>query len=194
MRRDQVFQALWVCAGLVGVFPAKAADDEVLLATLEAQVARQEYLEAAGDVYRFPEIGDRVIAWLRRQAEAGIPPLQYELSRRIWSATPEEALKWYARGYTARSLDFAQCTDRPTNQLYVLMLGMYSPLRDKALAEPKRYAAALEEAISWNANRSKHPGPEWICQKGVLAEPHAKQARDKQLQELREGIERLRVR
>ena len=171
-----------------------AISSDLPVDSLNERVAKRQYLEAAGDIYARPEVSSDVLAWLEKQAQAGIPPLQYELSRRIWDTQAEEALKWYARGYVARSLDFSQCADRANNQLYMLMLGMYSPLRDRALAQPKRYAGAMEDAIRWNEERSQPPGPEWICRKGVLPEPLAKQARDKQLQEVREGIERLKAR
>jgi hypothetical protein len=181
-------------AVIVGCASGARIPRDPLLDSLDRRVEDQQYLEAAVDIYRIPALSPQVLAWLVEKAEAGIPPLQYELSRRTWAADPIGGLRWYARGYVARSLDFSQCSDRGTNPVYLGMLGLYRNLRDKALEAPRAYASAVEEAIMWNERRSSPPSAHWICGNMILPEGQRAREKQSQLEEIRAGIARLRAR
>lgn len=164
-----------------------------LLISLNQRLEMHQYLEAAVDLYRIPTLSPEQLAWLEEKAGAGIPPLEYELSRRMWATDPSAALQWYARGYVGRSLDFSQCSDRARNPVYIAMLGVYGPLRDRALDRRADYATALEGAVHVVQGRSDTHGPEWICGAMLLPSSQRQAAKQAQLAEIQAGIARLRV-
>lgn len=170
-----------------------ADPSDPFLISLNQRLEKQQYMEAAVDLYRVPSLSPEQLAWLEEKAGAGIPPLEYELSRRMWASSPAAALRWYAQGYVGRSLDFSQCADRARNPVYIAMLGVYGNLRDKALDKPDEYAAALEDAIEVVKRRSDTRGPRWICGTMLLPASQREQARQSQLKEIQAGIARLRA-
>src|SRR5207245_8819744 len=104
------------------------------------------------------------IVWLRAQAELGHVPLQYELAVLVFPSNRSEALKWYARGRLARTLDGAECKS-PTASLTarVILDNRAAAVRDAGAADAAEFQAAIADALSWEASRTRRPSPEWIC-------------------------------
>lgn len=131
--------------------------------------------------------------WLLQKAQSGVPPFQYELSRQFQQRNMPGTLEWFAKAYVVRSLDFAECTDKARNPTNMVLVTFYAPLLDLALKNPTTYAEALEKAIEWERSRKMRPTSEWICNGAILPLEGRSAARAKQLDEIRAGISRLKL-
>lgn len=81
------------------------------VADLDKQYAQGRYLEAVIKLHEMPALDPEVTKWLADKAQAGVPPFQYEYSRRLADSDMPAAIRWFARGFVVRSLDVAECTE-----------------------------------------------------------------------------------
>lgn len=161
---------------------------------LEFQVRTDKSLEATLSLYKKDFLEPNELTWLYSRAFQGIPPLQYELSRRIHQGLlPGSSVEWFAKGYVLRSLDAAECSKGTLNPGDMVLRTLYAPLHDLALKNPSVYADELERAIEWEAKRSNRASSKWICGDLVMQSDVRQLARTKQLEEIRQGIIRLRA-
>lgn len=118
-------------------------------------------------LHRLREIGiagEEKIGWLRHQAELGHVPLQYELAVMLFPRDREESFKWYARARLARTLDAAECARGQASLGQRVELDSRSDyVRDAAVADPKAFNHAIEEAFEWDSKRRSLPPANWIC-------------------------------
>lgn len=139
------------------------------------------------------EIDLNAFGWLVQKAMSGVPPFQYELGRQFYQRNSPGALEWYAKGYVVRSLDFAECANKTRSATNFAITNFYAPLQDWAIKEPVAYADALTKAIQWEQTRAIRPASEWVCDGASLPPEERAAARAKQTEEIRAGIERLRL-
>ena len=187
------FAVCWAlaCCLLLGTARHAAAQT---LAELDKQYAEGRYLEAVIKLHGMPALDPEVAKWLAGKAEAGVPPFQYEYSRRLAESDMPAAIRWFARAFVVRSLDVAECTEWTRAPGHVAIRRLYLPLNDKVLAHPALYAAEAEQAIEWERSRPERPSARWICEDLMLPAEQRQAARDKQTARIREGIARLKAR
>lgn len=179
------------CCVVLGISRHAAAQT---LAELDKQYAEGRYLEAVIKLHEMPALDPEVAGWLAGKAEAGVPPFQYEYSRRLAESDMPAAIRWFARGFVVRSLDVAECTEWTRAPGHVAIRQRYASLNDKVLAHPALYAAEAEQAIEWERKRAERPSARWICEDLMLPAEQRQAARDKQTARIREGIGRLKAR
>lgn len=115
---------------------------------LDAMVRDGQLADATFALARLPELTPEQSVWLAQKAHAGTPPFQYEYSRRLLMAQDVPgAVRWYARGYLARSLDFVECTDRGRNVVHMIIGTLYRSVLDVALKDRPAYAREIAEAV-----------------------------------------------
>lgn len=163
------------------------------VAELEKQYAEGRYLETVVKLNQLPALDPEVAKWLAAKAEAGVPPFQYEYSRRLADSDVPAAVRWFARGFVVRSLDVSECTRWTRTPGHVAIRQMYSALNDKVLAHPALYAAEAEDAIEWERKRPERPSAQWICENQMIPAEQRQAARDRQTVRIREGIARLKA-
>ncbi len=170
--------------------------DSGAIATLDGQYAQGRYIEAMVQLHKMQTLDADVSGWLAEKAQSGVPPFQYEYSRRVVSTDMAAAIRWFARGFVVRSLDFAECADRERapNPGHIVIANLYSSLFDRVLAQPSLYASEAEQAIEWEQQRAQRPPSTWICENRVLPDGAKQAARERQSAELRAGIARLKAR
>jgi hypothetical protein len=101
--------------------------------------------------------------WIRKTAEDGHVPLQFELSHVLATSSPSEALRWFAIARIGGILDVARCVEkRRTLTIQALAMKYQTSVRS-ALADRSKYAAALNEALEWHERHPNRPLPIWIC-------------------------------
>lgn len=171
---------------------ATAQTSVISVASLEEKINAGRNVEALLDLYKSPDLPDDVFSWLRAKSEEGLPPLQYELSRRLISTKLDEGVLWYARAYMARSLDFSQCIDRRQNPIYMTIATIYAPVLDKVLIDKPKYGKALEVAVKWESERKLKPSPAWICGDAYVKGEEGVKVRNAKLQETFSDIARLK--
>jgi hypothetical protein len=179
------------CLILLGISRYAAAQG---VAELEKQYAEGRYLEAVIKLHEVPALDPEVSKWLAGKAEAGVPPFQYEYSRRLADSDMPAAIRWFARGFVVRSLDVAECTEWTRAPGHIAIRQRYSSLNDKVLAQPAVYAAEAEQAIDWERRRPERPSARWICDDRMLPVEQRQAARERQTIRIREGIARLKAR
>lgn len=134
------------------------------LQAIDPLVERQDYNAALARLKQAKASDDEKRSWLRRQAEAGHVPMQYELAVVVFPTDREEALKWYARGRLARTLDAAECiADRNSLGARIMLDERAAEVRDAGVANPQQFQVAIRQALEWEATRQLRPSPGWIC-------------------------------
>ena len=139
------------------------ANAQLTVANLETQLANGQNVQALMDIYKSANLPNEVSLWLDAKAEEGVPPFQYEVSRRLIATNFEQGVKWYARAFIARSMDLSQCRDKNRNPVRMVIGTLYAPVQDQVLTKRSMYGQALEEAIKWEQSRKTKPTPHWIC-------------------------------
>lgn len=161
--------------------------------SLDRLVERGLLAEANFSLHQLKDLTPPLFQWLKAKAEAGVPPFQYEYSFRLLPTEPVLAMRWYARAYLARSLDFAECSDRGRNAIHMAIGTIYGPVQQEALKNRPAYAEELEGAILWESERSSKPDSAWLCPGQQLQSEKRVQARAAQLNDIKESINRLRA-
>lgn len=159
---------------------------------LETMYRKGYAVEAMMKLSQTQALDPDVFGWLTQKALSGVPPFQYELSRRFQQLNIPGSLEWLAKAYVVRSLDLAECSDKTRNPVNLVLTTFYAPLIESALKEPVAYAEALERAIEWEQVRKKRPSSTWICNQAILSAEEREVARAKQLDQIRAGIGRLK--
>lgn len=167
--------------------------DTATVESLDRLVERGLLAEANFSLHRVKDLPPPLSQWLQAKAEEGIPPFQYEYSLRLLPTEPVLAMRWYARAYLARSLDFAECSDRGRNAIHMVIGTVYGPVQQEALKNPPAYAEELEGAILWESQRQSKPDSAWLCLGQQLPLEKRAPARAAQLAEIIESINRLRT-
>lgn len=160
---------------------------------LDQQVARGQFAEANFSIHQIKDLSPELSRWLKDKAEVGIPPLQYEYSFRLLPTDPNAAVRWYARAYVARSLDFSECLDRGRNPIHMAIGTIYAPVQDIALKNRPDYAKELDGALTWESDRLIKPDSAWLCAGQQLPPDKRAQARAAHLNAIKESIDRLRA-
>lgn len=163
------------------------------VANLDRLIERGSFAEANFSLHQLKDLSPQLSQWLRERAEAGIPPFQYEYSFRLLATDPALAVRWYARAYVARSLDFAECSDRGRNPIHMIIGTIYSPVQQEALKNRPAYAEELENAILWESERITKLDSAWLCPGQQVQFDKRAQAREAQLADIKESIGRLRA-
>ena len=161
------------CIGFVLAGGATGGDYDAALQALDRLVERQEYTRAVIGIRRIEMDTERRIAWLRRHAETGHPPLQNELAIELLDRDLVASLKWFARGRLARILDAAECRAAGVSKFPDPPL---ERVRIAAVANPDLLLKASDEAIEWATGTFKRPSSRWICGSREPLETEAKRA------------------
>lgn len=161
--------------------------------SLDRLVERGLLAEANFSLHQLKDLPLPLFQWLKAKAEAGVPPFQYEYSFRLLPTEPALAMRWYARAYLARSLDFAECSDRGRNAIHMAIGTIYGPVQQEALKNRPAYAEELEGAILWESERLSKPDSAWLCPGQQQQSEKRGQARAAQLADIKESINRLRA-
>jgi len=160
----------WAVVGLLAIVSVGVAAAQrplpppADLGAADVAVHQQDYREALR-LLKASKVSQAVkLAWLRKHAEAGNVPMQYELSALLFPTNREEALKWYTRGRLGRTLDVAECATN--NASFAARVGFdesSAPVRDFGVANPKAFQVAIADALAWNDRRTSVPSSTWIC-------------------------------
>jgi hypothetical protein len=168
------------------------AQSKVTVDALDALVQSGRLVEANFEINRLPELPPELSAWLEQKAEAGLPPFQYEYSRRLLLAKKVPgAVRWYARGYIERSLDFVECTDQRRNTVHMVIGTAYRPVLDWVLKDKPMYAHELADAIEWESKRKVRQESSWLCGPQQIPVEERAAARAAHIAEIKHDIERL---
>ena len=135
-----------------------------VLLVIDPLVERQEYGLALTRLKEANVSDEAKRSWLLRHAEEGHVPLQYELAVLLYPISPDESLRWYARGRLARTLDAAECiSDTASLGARVALDQRAAVVRDAGIANPKAFQRAINDALAWNDKRKVYPATKWIC-------------------------------
>ncbi len=162
----------WTVVGLLAIVSVGVAAAQrplpppAELGAADVAVHQQDYREALRLLKASKAGHAEKLVWLRKHAEAGNIPMQYELSALLFPTNREEALKWYARGRLGRTLDVAECATNSAS--FAARVGFdesSAAIRDYGVANPKAFQVAIADALAWNDRRTSAPSSTWICGK-----------------------------
>ena len=158
----------WAVLGLLAIVGIATAQRPLApppeLGAADVAVHQQDYRDALRLLKASKVSQSEKLAWLRKHAEAGNVPMQYELSALLFPTNREEALKWYARARLGRTLDVAECATN--NASFAARVGFdesSAAVRDYGVANPKVFQVAIADALAWNDQRTSAPPSTWIC-------------------------------
>jgi len=160
----------WTALGLLAIASVSVAAAQrplpppTELGVADVAVHQQDYRDALRLLKASKVSQSEKLAWLRRHAEAGNVPMQYELSALLFPTNREEALRWYARARLGRTLDVAECATN--NASFAARVGFdesSAAVRDYGVANPKAFQIAIADALAWNDRRTSAPPSTWIC-------------------------------
>ena len=118
-----------------------------------------------------------IVPWLKSHIRQLAPNYLYELSRRVFSYSREEAFAWYWVGHIRARYDAIRCRDRTARQ-GILALSNIAPDVQEALYEDDAQArSAATMALVMEVEFPTGTLPLWICRLGtqdILAEREGK--------------------
>lgn len=110
-----------------------------------------------------------VLAWGRRHQRVLPPSFLYELARRSWGRSHDEAFEWYALAEIRARYDALRCTDTSAAQGIAMLPGIAQNVTTGIESERAAFGTAGLRALAHEDAFDADVSPWWICSHGIAA-------------------------